>query len=69
MSRDITIEDQEAWVEHSSRQRFATRMLAELEPSYVEIHPVSGVDSFLMNAFVFLLAVAPVLIVLFFALS
>jgi hypothetical protein len=35
MSRDITIEDQEAWVEHSSRQRFATRMLAELDDERV----------------------------------
>lgn len=67
-ARDLSHSDF-AGLEQSHAQRLATRMFADREPVYVEIHPVSPINDFLMNASVFLLAVAPVAIVLYFALS
>jgi len=59
MRREISFEDQE-WFLHTHSQRFADAQFAELE------QPCSAEEDALLNVLSFLLAIAPVLIVILF---
>ena len=63
MRREISFEDRE-WFLHTHSQRFAEAQFAELDD-----HPCSPVEDAFLSVGTFLLAISPVLIVIWFALS
>lgn len=63
MYRDMTIEDREGLL-HTHSQRFANAQFGDLGDQ-----PCTPAEDFALTALAFLLGVAPVLTVLFFALS